>query len=410
MWSSLVTLVVGLVHATDLDVILYGATGCLGHIAAGHLAKQTGLKWAIAGRNMTKLQYLASKLAKEGGPSSKPELIAASLDGKVDPGTWVRRARAVITSAGPFSVHNGELIAKACAKHGVHYSDTSDEFYWQRWMIDRHDATARASGARVVLSSGFCVLSGDLGSQLAIQKLAPDHGSKVSLDAWLEEYNGGVSAGVINTGKATKKARYPKIWDKDPYVLAPQSNESLRLDNSVEGMSYPSIVKGEGMVVSNMFGPYDARLLRRSFTQKGQRVQLRVGATPSVYSKWTAFLLRHPGSWSSLATCPTEQVLQGGSWAYRFRASEAGGKTKTVLLSGKGDPGYTFTAVGLAETGLCLAGKTSGCLKKVDKSTGGGVFTSTSAVDISSLRHRLESIGLLKVATEIESETSVFVI
>jgi short subunit dehydrogenase-like uncharacterized protein len=31
--------------ATEFDVILFGATGCVGHLAALHLANQTGLSW-----------------------------------------------------------------------------------------------------------------------------------------------------------------------------------------------------------------------------------------------------------------------------------------------------------------------------------------------------------------------------
>ena len=45
---------------------------------------------------------------------------------------------------------------------------------------------------------------------------------------------------------------------------------------------------------------------------------------------------------------------EDGSWAYRFVA-----KGRAVLLSGTGDPGYRFTALGLAETGLALAKKTN---------------------------------------------------
>merc|ERR1719335_1676478 len=86
-------------HAeADLDLILYGAYGCVGHFAAGHLANQTGLKWAIAGRNATSLKALAATLAAAGGSSSKPEIIVASLDGKEDAATWVTRAKAVISA------------------------------------------------------------------------------------------------------------------------------------------------------------------------------------------------------------------------------------------------------------------------------------------------------------------------
>ena len=61
----------------------------------------------------------------------------------------------------------------------------------------------------MVLSSGFCVLAGDLGAQLALRNLS-DVGGDLRLDAWLEGYNGGVSAGVIHTAEAMKKAKFPK--------------------------------------------------------------------------------------------------------------------------------------------------------------------------------------------------------
>merc|ERR1712039_768197 len=194
-------------------------------------------------------------------------------------------------------------------------------------------------------------------------------------------------------GKAMKNASYPKEWDKDPYVLVPSMDPSLKIDTKVEGMGYPYYVRGEGMIVSNIFGPYDARLLRRSFTHLGQKVQLRVGATAGMYSKWTAFIAAHPGSWSSLTKCPTTTVYNDGSWAYRFKASDDS-RSHTVLLSGNGDPGYKFTAFGLAEAGLCLAGKTAGCLKSAAT---GGVYTSMSAMDADGLKAWLQSIGLMQV-------------
>merc|ERR1712238_88730 len=115
------------------------------------------------------------------------------------------------------------------------------------------------------------------------------------------------------------------------------------------------------------------------------------GAASSLYPKWAAFLALHPGSWSDLAKCPNQKVFEDGSWAYRFRAW-AGCRSNTVLLSGSGDPGYRFTSWGLAEAGLCLSGKTTGCLK-ADAS--GGVYTSMSTLDVGALRGRLVEIGLL---------------
>ena len=61
--SAMVATDVGPPAAADLDLILYGAYGCVGRIAALHLANKTTtslrLRWAIAGRNRTKLAALA---------------------------------------------------------------------------------------------------------------------------------------------------------------------------------------------------------------------------------------------------------------------------------------------------------------------------------------------------------------
>ena len=59
----------------DLDIVLYGAYGCVGHFSAQHFAKQPGLKWAIAGRNETKLKALAASLAATGAALSPRPII-----------------------------------------------------------------------------------------------------------------------------------------------------------------------------------------------------------------------------------------------------------------------------------------------------------------------------------------------
>ena len=65
----------------------------------------------------------------------------------------------------------------------------------------------------------------------------------------------------------------------------------------------------------------------------------------------------------------------------------------TVVLSGHGDPGYTFTAVGLAETALCLAGHVADCAAP----SSFGVLTADLAVQRHVLVNRLEALGMLQV-------------
>lgn len=401
----------------DLDIILYGAYGCIGHLSAIHLAKQRELKWAIAGRNKTRLKALAATLL---GPSSNPEIIVASLDGNIT--SWVERAVTIATAAGPFSVHSGEKLIEACAASGTMYADTSDEFYWQRRMIERHDAAAKLSGARITLAAGFCAVAAELGAATAFEHSpmppiavarAGGAASPARLSAWLERYSGGLSRGVIRTTHVN--ASYPKDWATDPYVLAPDTPTGLRVDTLVDGMRYPGLVSGEGLVVPNLFGDYDARFLRASFVARQQHVHLRVGSPTSQYSAWVAFLLKHRGSWASLTSCPDQKLLLDGSWRYRFvvgggvqveivngdtngddGASGHSNADAEVILSGEGDPGYHFTSVALAEVALCLAGKSDAGARCIGRAP--GVLTPGLAVNTSALRARLETIGLLRTS------------
>jgi len=223
------------------------------------------------------------------------------------------------------------------------------------------------------------------------------------VDAWLETYNGGVSAGVINTGKTMKNATYPKEWNTDPYVLAPHARPELKVDTSVTGVGSVAWDRHEGAVTQNIFGPYDARLLRRTFTTLGQAVRFRAGSPPTMYTKWTEFLAEHPGSWSTLTKCPTKAILEGGAWQMRIRAEAKTGVKggAALLLSGSGDPGYHFTAAGAAEVGLCLAGHTPGCVRT---SAVGGVAPPLAALEPGAIQQRLEAVGLLHVSVGAQAE------
>jgi len=94
--------------------------------------------------------------------------------------------------------------------------------------------------------------------------------------------------------------------------------------------------------------------------------------------------------------------MRDGKWRYKFTATSRGAASATVTLSGKGDPGYHFTAVGLAETALCLAGKTGAGKAEGGRCRGGGaggVFSPGLAVNVSVFASRLVEIGLMEVTT-----------
>src|SRR5215468_678605 len=75
----------------------------------------------------------------------------------------VDQTRSVLTTVGPYQWYGNELIA-ACAASGTDYLDLCGEPIWMRQMIDKHEAAAKSSGARIVFSCGFDSVPFELGA------------------------------------------------------------------------------------------------------------------------------------------------------------------------------------------------------------------------------------------------------
>jgi hypothetical protein len=145
------------------DLVVFGATGFTGKMAALYLAKQYGssVRWAIAGRRRGALEAVRAEIAAA-HPSLKdlPIVIADSSDPK-SLEDMVITTRVVITTAGPFDKYGSDLV-KFCALNGTHYCDITGETDWVRKMIDKYDSAARGTGARIVNFCGHDCVPWDL--------------------------------------------------------------------------------------------------------------------------------------------------------------------------------------------------------------------------------------------------------
>ena len=109
------------------------------------------------------------------------------------------RARAVATTVGPYQRYGFPLV-QACAEAGTHYADLTGEVLFMRETIDRFDATARESGARIVHTCGFDSIPSDLGV-LALHRAAQRDGAGELEDTTfvLERVSGGLSGGTLDS-------------------------------------------------------------------------------------------------------------------------------------------------------------------------------------------------------------------
>ena len=148
--------------SSKFDIVVYGASGFTGQLVAEYLAsryaKDSDLKWAMAGRNLDKLASVRDAI---GAPVDTP-LIAADAGDPASLKAMIDQTRSVLTTVGPYQLYGSELVA-ACAASGTDYLDLCGEPVWMRQMIDAHETTAKSSGARIVFSCGFDSIPFELG-------------------------------------------------------------------------------------------------------------------------------------------------------------------------------------------------------------------------------------------------------
>lgn len=366
------------------DVVVWGATGFTGRLVAEYLAERYGLdgeiKWTIGGRNGQKLESLRQALGA--GVGQLPPQVADShdLDGLR---AIVRQTRVMCTTVGPYARYGSELV-QACAEEGVDYCDLTGEVHWMREMIQNHEATASASGARIVHTCGFDSVPSDLGVFYVQRAMADAHGvyaNEVKYRAL--DFKGGFSGGTVASmldmmERAEKDPRINAIAS-DPYGLNPEDSargldgpdsNTAFYDEDFKAWAAPFIMAGVNTRVVRrshalMGYPYgddfrygEATLIRRgvggaviaasvSVGMAGMMAATAFAPTRNLMARW----LPAPGEG------PTEEAREAGFFKIALLGKHPQTRSKDVLIyvEGDRDPGYGSTSKMLAESAVCLA-------------------------------------------------------
>ncbi len=159
----------------EFDIVLFGATGFTGALTAQYLAHNAPIevRWALAGRNPEKLERVRASLADIDPALADLELLNADVTEPATLADVARRARAVVTTVGPY-LRYGEPLVAACAEAGTDYLDLTGEPEFVDRMYVAHHATAQRTGARLVHACGFDSIPHDLGALYTVQHL-PDN-------------------------------------------------------------------------------------------------------------------------------------------------------------------------------------------------------------------------------------------
>src|SRR3954471_18995816 len=150
----------------DHDVVVFGASGYTGALTAEYLAANAPdtTRWALAGRNMDKLEALRERLGVD------VPLLRADVTDPDSVRAVAEATKVVITTVGPY-INYGEPLVAACAAAGTDYVDLTGEPEFVDRMYVRHHARATETGARIVHACGFDSIPHDLGVLFTVEQL-----------------------------------------------------------------------------------------------------------------------------------------------------------------------------------------------------------------------------------------------
>ena len=377
------------------DIIVYGASGFTGRLAAQYLNESYGVdgnvRWAMAGRNAGKLGEVAAKI----GADAAPLVIADAADPR-SLGEMARSARAIITTVGPYQKY-GEPLVAACAAAGTDYVDLSGEPPFMRRMIDQYSDQAHATGARIVHSCGFDSIPFDLGV-LYVQGLAKEKFGRSAADVKCRvlAMKGGASGGTIASALATMENigdPFVRRTMSDIYSLAPDDNanrprqpsgNSPHYDRDAKKWVAPFVmaaINTRNVHRSNMLMDYaygeDFKYCEMMTAPNAPAAfaiasGMGAGAGALLFPPTRALLkktvLPKPGEG------PNERQRENGFYKILFIAKDNDGESVRAIVTGDCDPGYGSTSKMIAEAALCLAFDVS------RKETPGGVWSPAAAM------------------------------
>ncbi|MFD5583070.1 saccharopine dehydrogenase family protein [Streptomyces sp. NPDC127063] len=343
------------------DLVLFGATGFVGTLTAEYLAAHApdDLRWAIAGRDTTRLERL-----REGLPGGERiGVLRADVADAASLRALAEHARVVATTVGPY-IRYGEQLVAACADTGADYLDLTGEPEFVDLMYVRHDARARETGARLVHACGFDSVPHDLGVLFTVGQLPPDVpltvDGFVSVDA---AFSGGTLASALGQfargrqmlAAARDRARHePRLVGRR--ATAPIGAPRYAPEIGAWALPLPTIDPQVVQRSARSLDRYGPDFRYRHYAAV-RRLPVAAGGIAAVGALAVAAQVPPARRWLSERVRPGEgpsAEKRARSW-FRVRfVGEGGGRRVLTEVSG-GDPGYGETAKIFAEAAQSLA-------------------------------------------------------
>ena len=362
----------------EFDIIIWGASSFTGQLVTEYLFNRYGsskIKWAIAGRNLDKLEKVRSQVAHE----KIPIFIADSFD-KESLSKFVKKTKVVCSTVGPYSLYGTKLV-KLCIENNTNYCDITGEAHWIRTLIDSFHKEAKSKKIKIVNSCGFDSIPSDMGVyfiQNKIKKVYNNYAKSIKMR--VAGIRGGISGGTYSSINNLLSEAYndktifkllnnpyglnPKdkmegldkkdlrkiIFDKEsnswiyPFIMAGINTKIVRRSNALSNFQYGKDFKYEEAMMSGkgISGFWKAILAIFPLAM--------IGLNPNSFlKKIVNSFMPKPGEG------PGVKKRKNGFYNLRFYVTIDEKRKAFAKVIGDSDPGYGSTSKMLAESALCLA-------------------------------------------------------
>lgn len=430
------------------DVVILGATGFTGTMAVEYLISQYRLnanesnnndtndtknppiRFAVAGRSLSKLQALQTQLEKtfpSQGDATKVDIVVVDTMIPAQVISMIQTTQAVVNFVGPFQLYGGSIVMEACAKYGTHYVDITGEVDWVKDMLSwspdgkttLHDM-AKQTGAKLINFCGHDCVPWDL-TVFKLQELLQQQNPTedlIHVTCWDEIYStpsGGTLATVLSlvAGKDLLQLQQEMAASAeiDPFLKLPDgvTTSAARLVEDMQWWvgkttptSSPSLSRLYTYTGPFVMAAINAQLIKRSHilrcgdkkatTLKYREVALYadfksvVGTTLKVVLGFSFLLLNGIPPIDYLLKKSLPQPGEGPSRAsqlrhYLFLVGRGVGSQGTVVETAmyfRKDPGYMDTARMAVESALCMVVPES--VAKLPSQSGGGFWTPSTGL------------------------------
>lgn len=399
----------------EVDMILWGATGFIGSLLAGYLWPHYGatgeIRFALGGNSRSELEAVRKKL---GAGDDLPLIVGDAFD---EPflNEMVKHTKLVVSTVGPYARFGSALVA-ACAANGTDYCDLSGEPQWMQRMIDTHQESAAASGARLVHACGFDSIPSDMGVFFLQHQANQRFGHfmprvKLRVKVMRGGASGGTVASILNfIEEARRDPEIAKIA-KNPYALAPAGKRTGIRQPNVSTFEYDPdagswlapfvmaavntrIVHRSNALMDYAYGQafqYDEAMMMGT----GIKGRFRAASLAGILGAFVAGSAFAPSRALMIKTIlpkpgegPSPEKQEKGFYKLLLIGKDDAGNRLDVNVTGDQDPGYGSTRKMLGESAVCL-------LKEISKQDlKGGFWTPATAMGEPLIRRLTEKAGL----------------